>query len=280
MTIPLSVVVMTKNEERNIQRCLRALESFGEVFVVDSLSTDRTVELATKEGARVIPFRWNGQYPKKKQWALENVSFSYDWVLFVDADEIVQPELERELCDLFIRGPSAAAYSIQLDYVFEGRRLRFGQRVEKIALFRRSAGRFVDLSDLHVDRMWEVEGHYQPVIDGELGRLRGRLLHHDHDSLFSYFERHNRYSDWEAALSLDNALALGEESGRPFRRIAKRTFHRLPLRALIFFAYTYIFRLGFLDGPPGLHYAVSKSFYYWQVQAKVRELQRSRLQVG
>jgi glycosyltransferase involved in cell wall biosynthesis len=277
--IPISVVVMTKNEERNVVSCLEALREFEQVFVVDSGSSDRTVELANELGARVVDFEWNGHYPKKKQWALDNLPFSQAWVFYVDADEVVQPQLRAEIRKIFGSPRVADAYVVGLDYVFGGRRLRFGQRVHKVALFRRSAARFIDADDLHVDNMWEVEGHYQPAIAGRVAHLEGRLLHNDHDSLFSYFQRHNRYSDWEAALSVDGALVDPREGGERVHKLAKRLFHRLPGRPAFFFVYSYVFRLGFLDGVAGLNYAIAKSFYYWQVQLKARELARGRRRV-
>jgi glycosyltransferase involved in cell wall biosynthesis len=86
---------MTKNEELNIAKCLRSLNDFAEVFVVDSDSTDNTRTIAESMGARVVHFSWNGKYPKKKQWCLDNLSFSHDWVLFVDADEEIQSCAKR-----------------------------------------------------------------------------------------------------------------------------------------------------------------------------------------
>ena len=89
--IPVSVIVMTKNEEANIRACLAPMARFAEIFVVDSNSVDGTAAIATEMGARVVRFTWNGRYPKKKQWCLENLPFGYDWVLYVDADEQLFP---------------------------------------------------------------------------------------------------------------------------------------------------------------------------------------------
>jgi glycosyltransferase involved in cell wall biosynthesis len=99
--IPVSVIVMTRNEEARLPRCLAALKSFAEIFVVDSASTDGTAAVARSFGATLVPFRWNGQYPKKKQWCLENIPFSHDNVLYIDADEIMTHDLAAEIanCD-------------------------------------------------------------------------------------------------------------------------------------------------------------------------------------
>jgi glycosyltransferase involved in cell wall biosynthesis len=270
--IPVSVVVMTKNEERNIEACLRSLARFDEIFVVDSGSTDATCEIATRFGAIVRQFVWNGGYPKKKQWCLEQLPFSHDWVLYVDADERVTPPLVGEVEELATTGFGCAGYFAKLDYVFCGRVLKHGHRVAKLVLFDRHRGRFVDYDDLGAANMWEVEGHYQPAIDGSVSSLRGRILHHDHESLYHWFERHNRYSDWEAVLLLSGKLVHDREAQPPFRRIGKRLFERLPARGLVSFVHGYILRLGFLDGRAGFQYALARAFYYWQVTLKAREL--------
>ena len=271
--IPVSVVVMTKNEERNLRACLRSLERFDEVFVVDSGSTDATRAIATASGATVVDFAWDGGYPKKKQWCLDRLPFAHDWVLYVDADERVTPELADEVARTLAAGPRHAGYFVGLDYVFLGRVLRHGHRVYKLALLDRTRSRFLDYPDLDASNMWEVEGHYQPAVDGSTALLRGRLVHEDHDSLYHWFERHNRYSDWEAVLHAKGALVSGDEAQRRVRRALKRAFHRLPAKSLAAFLYGYVFRLGLLDGRAGLHYAVARSFYYWQVAVKRHELE-------
>jgi glycosyltransferase involved in cell wall biosynthesis len=275
--IPVSVVVLTKNEESNIGKCLDSLIDVGEVFVVDSGSTDRTLEIAERRGAKIAYFTWNRRYPKKKQWSLENLPIAFDWVLFVDADEEVTVELRAELEALFRNEVRQSGFFVRLNYRFMGRVLRHGQAVYKLVLFDRHRGRFVDYDDLDVANMWEVEGHYQPQIDGAVSVLGGRLLHDDHASLFEYFARHNRYSDWEAILRAKRGLVSDDEALPPGRRLMKRGFAALPMKSLLFFVYAYVFRLGFLDGRAGFHYAIAKSFYYWQIGLKERESQLSDL---
>ena len=270
--ISASVVVMTKNEERNIAKCLRSVAAFDEVLVVDSVSDDRTVEIATEMGAKVSPFRWNGGYPKKKQWCLENLSFSHDWVLYVDADEEVLPDLAAEIGRLMRASPEHAGYFVGYDYVFLGRVLKHGHRVYKLVLFNRHKGRFLDYDDLDAANMWEVEGHYQPRIDGTTGVLASRMLHADHDTLYHYFDRHNRYSDWEAVLRTKGKLVSPHEAQPGLRRWLKRIFDIVPLKGTVAFVDSYVLRLGFLDGRAGFHFALARAFYYWQIGVKILEL--------
>ncbi|MGY0781781.1 glycosyltransferase family 2 protein [Azospirillum argentinense] len=272
--IPVSVVVMTRNEAVNLPHCLSALDRFAERFVVDSGSTDGTPAIAAAAGARVVPFQWDGRYPKKKQWCLDQLPFGQDWVLFVDADERLGGALVEEIAALMATGPRHAGYFIDGRPVFLGRRLRFGTGNRKLALFDRRKARFPPAPDLDVATMWEVEGHYQPVIDGTVGRLRHSLDHADDKPVAAWFERHARYADWEAALRSDGRMRhlIGLESRA--RRWLKIGFNRLPARPLLVFLYGYVLRLGFLDGGPGLQHALARAFYYWQIGVKIADARR------
>ncbi|WP_245986187.1 glycosyltransferase family 2 protein [Azospirillum thermophilum] len=270
MTIPVSVVVMTRNEAANLPHCLPRLSRFAEIFVVDSDSEDGTQALAAALGIPVVPFRWDGRYPKKKQWCLDRLPFAYDWVLFVDADERPTPALVEEIARLMARGPRHAAYFIAGRPVVAGRPLRFGAWNRKLALLDRRRARFPEVRDLDVAAMGEVEGHYQPVVDGPVGALRHPMDHADEKPPSAWFDRHNRYSDWEAALRSDGRMAalIGRERG--WRRMAKLCLHRTPCRPLVAFLHAYVARLGMLDGRAGFDHAVARAFYYWQVGVKMR----------
>jgi len=271
--IPISVIVLTKNEEAGIATTLVNLRAFDDVVVVDSASTDRTVELSEEAGARVVQFAWNGGYPKKKQWALENAGAIHDWILLLDADERPSPELLTELRAKASEFESKrfGGYDILLSYQFAGRFLKHGHRVTKRSLLHRDHSRFPVVDDLDAPGIREVEGHYQPEVDGPIGSLRGRILHDDQDPIRSWFDRHNRYSDWEAYLALRNKLKADIAS----KRSAKgRIFDKVPFKPVLFFGYSYIARLGFLDGRAGLDYALALSGYYWQIGVKIREVRR------
>jgi len=277
MKIPCSAIVMTKNEELNIGKCLTSLDQFAEVFVVDSHSTDRTCEIAERMGARVITFTWNGAYPKKKQWCLDNLPFSYDWVFYLDADEQLTLAAAQEISAEIGGQSKHSGYFIGYDYVFLGRVLKHGRRVYKLVLFDRRKGAFRVFDDLAAQNAGEVELHFQPGIDGSVGLLRNHIIHKDHDSLFHYFERHNRYSDWEAVIRA-NTDDRGKESYLGNRRRLKSLFARLPFKGTLAFLDDYVLRRGFLDGYAGLQYAVARGFYYWQIGVKLQELRVAQRQ--
>ncbi len=278
--IPVSVVVMTRNEAANLPACLASLRRFNECFVVDSSSTDGTRAVAERHGARLVPFQWSGAYPKKKQWCLETLPFRHEWVFFIDADERVSDDLADEVAHVLAGRPPQAGFFVTGRYRFLGHNLRFGPRTHKLALLRKGRARFHPVPDLDVTTMWEVEGHYQPELDGPAGRLRGALRHADTRSPYAWFDRHNRYSDWEAALWVTGGFKAVDDHERPTRRWLKRLFRSLPARPLMVFFLDYIIRLGALDGIAGLHLCIARAFYYWQIDMKVHWLRYGKTDQG
>lgn len=271
--LPVTAIVSTKNESLAIRSCLDHLAEFDQVIVVDSMSADNTVELSRAvSGVEVVDFEWNGSYPKKKQWCLNQLNIRNQWILFVDADEYPTPELLGEIHEIVTcPHPQHVAYDIPLAYHFQGRRLLHGHQVVKRVLARRDSIRFPELNDLAAPGMGELEGHYQPSVAGSVGMAVARLAHDDPDPLASWIARHNKYSDWEAYLRSHPQLS------RDIRRLRSgqgRIFDAVPFKPLLFFIYSYIVKRGFLDGRAGLTYALSLSWYYWTISTKVREHKR------
>jgi glycosyltransferase involved in cell wall biosynthesis len=276
--IQASVLVQTKNEEASIEKCLAALRDFDEVIVVDSNSADRTAELARASGATVINFTWNGKYPQKKQWQLEHVPTRHPWILFLDADEFPSPELLEEIATI-VSDPAErrVAFDVPISYHFAGRELKHGHRVVKRTLLKRDANHYEDTGLMKLPVMTELEVHYQPEAAGEVGRTAGLLSHRDLDPVRTWFERHNKYSDWEAYIHADPAMRRTVRSAKS--RQGQR-FDRVPLKPLAFWVYSYVVRRGFLDGRAGFDYAVALAGYYWQIGLKTRELKRNGWQLA
>jgi glycosyltransferase involved in cell wall biosynthesis len=257
--IPVSVIVVTKNEQARLGRCLQALQQFDEIVVLDSDSTDATKGIAFSNNARVENFTWNGQYPKKRQWALDNLKLKHDRVFFVDADEIIPPLLAYEISKLEWR---AAGYFVRGKYVFGGKKLNFGLRNSKLAIFDRREMHFPVVDDLDIPGMGELEGHYQPVLktDNYIGRIRQCLIHEAYNS--SWRARHERYALWEAGMNAKNAWP---SENSPVRNAMKKIFRAVPLRPLVAFLYSYVWKFGFLDGAAGFNFARSRASYYQMI---------------
>jgi glycosyltransferase involved in cell wall biosynthesis len=276
---PVSVLIPTRNEEVNIGKCLDSLSWAAEIFVVDSQSTDHTAKIAHERGATVVPFRWNGGYPKKYNWALENLPWSNDWVLVVDADEEVTPKLADEIATAVKDGHGYAGFLARFDYFLLGSRICHGDPLEKPVLFKHRLTRYEKL-DVPEVTGYDIEVHEQPLVRGTLGRFKGRMTHWDMADLHHHFARHNLYSDWEALLrtryrerTMDGELRprlLGSVTER--RRFFKRLFMSMPCKPLIYFLYGYVLRLGFLDGRAGFSYNMLKAMYWYQISLKEYEL--------
>jgi glycosyltransferase involved in cell wall biosynthesis len=279
--LPVSVIVPVRNEARNLPRCLESLKTVGEVYVIDSQSTDDTAAIARSHGAKVVQFHYAGGWPKKRQWAMDTLPLSYDWILLLDADEV----LTQELCDEIraaIQDPSVDGYYLRLEMYFLGRRLRrSGASFWKLSLFRKGCGHYECRLQDQDASMADMEVHEHVVVDGATRQLRGRLVHHNVESLSRYIQKHNEYSNWEARVWVDgggrNELQpsfWGTQAQR--RRWLRRHFLEVPGSPLLFFLYKYFFLLGFLDGVPGLIYCLFQGIQFFHIKAKVFELRAAR----
>jgi glycosyltransferase involved in cell wall biosynthesis len=279
MTVPLSVLIPTKNEERNIRKCLESVAWADEIYVVDSYSTDHTGEIARSLGAEVVGFSWDGKGPRKKNWALDHLPWKHPWVLVVDADEEITPPLRAEIAAVVNRPSAYAAFLVPYHYYFLGRLLRHGAPLWKLILFQHHLTRFERMEVPEVTG-YDVELHEHPLADGPIGQLRSPMIHRDVEDLYHHFQRHNIYSDWEALLRTRyrHRSLEGEIRSRLFgsaverRRFLKRLFLSLPGKSWIYFFYSYVLWGGFLDGRPGFIYNVLKAFYWYEISIKEYEI--------
>ena len=280
--LPVSVIIPARNEAHNLPRCLASLASAGEVYLIDSQSSDDTVRIAESYGVKVAQFHYRGGWPKKRQWAMDTLPLNYDWILLLDADEVLTPELAAEIRGA-IQAPDADGYSIALEMYFLGRRLRHsGASFWKLSLFRKGLGRFECRLQDQTTSMADMEVHEHVIVNGRTRRLQHPLVHHNVESLDRYIQKHNEYSNWEARVWLDGnknedeiqPSLWGNQAGR--RRWLRRHFLELPGSPALFFLYKYFARLGFLDGIPGLIYCVFQGVQFFHIKAKIYELRALR----
>jgi glycosyltransferase involved in cell wall biosynthesis len=289
--LPVSVIIAARNEAKNLPRCLEALKDAGEVFVIDSQSTDDTVEVARSHGAQVVQFHYQGGWPKKRQWAMDTLPIAYDWILLLDADEALTFELEEEIRSATqaptgetstIRSSTTNGYYILLRTWFLGRALRHGDvGLWKLALFRKGKGRFeCRLKDQDAS-MADMEVHEHVVVEGATTRLRNPLIHHNVESLSRYIQKHDEYSNWESRVLLQRGDDVelppslwGTQAQR--RRWLKRKLFSVPGSPILLFLYRYILRFGFLDGVPGLIYCGFQAVQMFHTKAKIHELKTKK----
>lgn len=280
--IPVSVLIPAKNEEDNLSACLESVSRADEVFVVDSQSSDRSVEICEEYGAAVVQFHFNGRWPKKKNWSLENLPFRNDWVLIVDCDERITPELWDEI-DAAIQDSNHAGYFLNRRVFFLGKWIRHGGKYPdwNMRLFQHKKGRYENLNTEDIRNTGDNEVHEHVVVDGSVGYLKNDMLHEDFKDLFHWLERHNRYSNWEAKvyynilMGKDDSASIG---GNLFgeavqrKRFLKKIWVRLPFKPFLRFFLFYVLRLGFLDGKAGYIYGRLLSQYEYQIGVKLYEL--------
>jgi glycosyltransferase involved in cell wall biosynthesis len=278
--LPISVIIPVRNEARNLPRCLESLRGVAEVYVIDSHSSDETGAIARSCGAKVVQFDYPGGWPKKRQWAMDTLPFAHDWVLLLDADEILTPELAAEIRTA-VQDPKIDGFYIALRMYFLGKILRHGDaNFYKLSLFRRAKGRFeCRLKDQDAS-MCDMEVHEHMMVDGPKAKLSHPLVHHNVDSLSRYIQKHDNYSNWEASVWAQGESRLGElppafwGTQAQRRRWLKWKFLNIPGSPFLFFLYKYIFRLGFLDARPGLIYAGFQAMQMFHIKAKLFELRQ------
>lgn len=282
MKSDLTVIILTHNESMHIARALDSVKGFAsEVFVIDSGSSDDTVDLASRAGARVLhhPFV---NYAQQFQWALSNAPISTTWVMRLDADEIIEDDLALEISNK-LPGLAADIVGINLKrkHIFMNRWVRHGGRYPLVLLriWRHGQGRIED--------RWMDE--HMIVWGGRTVLFEGGFSDHNTNDLSFFTNKHNKYATREAIDVLNQRLglfardeSLSAESASfqaSFKRWAKESvFNRIPFTygALLYFLWRYLFQLGFLDGRSGLVYHFLQGYWYrFLVGAKLMELERS-----
>jgi glycosyltransferase involved in cell wall biosynthesis len=264
---------LTLNEEANLPRCLESLRWCDDIVVLDSGSSDRTVEIAREYGARVVtrPF---DNWASHQNWALESIEYRHPWLYYSDADEVMPPELRDELSQ--VATPSSqphAAYRVRYKNYFLGRWIRH------CGIYPTWVLRFYKPEKVRYERLVNPTAK----VDGSIGLLQEHFLHYSFNKgLQAWFDKHNKYSTAEAIETIRDLregtidwAGLVDFANPARRRLAiKHLSFRLPFRPLLRFLYMYVLKLGFLDGPAGFHYCMMLSIYEYMIVLKVRELRR------
>jgi glycosyltransferase involved in cell wall biosynthesis len=267
--LPVTVVIPTRDEERNLDACLSRLDAFAHIWVVDSGSTDATRAIAERHGARVIDFAWTGGFPKKRNWVLMNERFDAPWVLFLDADEHVSEAFVAEARAALAGSEGLAGFWLNYETHFMGRLLAHGVRQRKLALFRVGEGFYERIEDpgwSHLD----MEVHEHPILHGKIGEILARIDHLDYRGIDHYIARHHAYSSWEA--NRYHSLMADAGTSSPHLTLRQRAKYRHLAKwwfAPAYFLLTYVAKLGFLDGGAGFHHALLKMIYFYEIRLKI-----------
>ncbi|MBI5284567.1 MAG: glycosyltransferase family 2 protein [Chloroflexi bacterium] len=261
----VTVIIPTRDEALHIARCVDSARALGRVVVVDCGSVDGTREIAAAHGAQVVEHAWEG-HAGQKNWALRHLDIATEWVLFLDADEYLTPEAVEEMRASVVDAAVAGFY-LARRYIFLGKELKHAWWYpdHQLRLFRR-----------HGARCENVQVHEHMIVDGAARPLRAAIMHENLKGLSAFVERHNRYSDLEAA-ELANPAAdrkRGSFTGswaERRRALKDRVWFRVPLRPLARFAWLYFVKRGFLDGRRGLLFCSLIAMYEFLIDVKLME---------
>jgi glycosyltransferase involved in cell wall biosynthesis len=284
--IPLSVLVVTRNEEKNVERCLVSVHGWADqIFVVDSESSDRTRDIACRYADAVVelPYDHTRIIPWIFQWALDHLPLRNEWVLILEADQAVTPELRAELAALLGRPEirpeiRQSGFYIRRRQIFRGKPLRFGGYGGKylLKLFRRGHG-----------ELDPVEQDTRVYVRGPVGKLRAPLeeWNRKEDHILFYLQKHLRYAEAFAREELERRRRhlpwklTPRLFGTPDERVLwlKTRYYRMPLfaRPVLYFLYRYFFLLGFLDGKTGFLFHFLQAFWFrLVVDVRLEELMK------
>ncbi|MGY3361274.1 glycosyltransferase involved in cell wall biosynthesis [Bradyrhizobium sp. GM0.4] len=266
MTGSLTAIVLTHNEQIHIERCINSIKSYvSRIVVVDSGSTDATVEIAARCGAEIFthPFK---NYATQFNWALEHCGIATRWIMRIDADEYIDTELGSQISSrLSVVGPEITGFVVERRVKFLGRIIRFGGGVSPqfvLKIWRTNKGA--------VENRWMDE--HTILFEGASAQLSGLLIDENLKGIGFWVEKHNRYAAREVIDALNSEYRFFDESSEVIlsaqaqaKRFAKQSLYsRLPpiYRAVCYFIYRYIFRLGFLDGTAGLVFHLMQGLWY------------------
>ena len=282
MTASLAVVILTYNEEIHIERAIKSVQSIAsEIFVIDSGSKDATVKIAQKNGATVLYHPFINQ-AKQFNWALDNAPITASWIMRLDADEIIEPDLALEIQQKLLQlDANIVGINLKRKHIFLDRWVRYGGRYPLILMriWRTGYGR--------VEDRWMDE--HVVISSGETTTFDGGFADHNLNDLTFFTDKHNKYATREAIEVLNHKYQLFNQDKSlnsdstsfqaSFKRnIKEKIYNKLPftLSAFAYFIWRYIFQLGFLDGRSGLTYHFLQGYWYrFLVGAKIMELEKA-----
>ncbi len=267
----VSIFIQTLNEEANLPACLDSVAWSDDIVVLDSLSTDRTEAISRERGCCFFQRKYDGRGPHQN-WAMEHVPWKHRWVFYLDADERMTPELRAEI-EAIARDPKEQRVAF-----YCGRRNIFMGRWIRHAMPPGAIMRFFQPPKIRFERL----ANPTPLIDGPHGYLKNHFIHYNFSKgLGEWFERHNRYSTYEAAETLKalrerpvRALDLFARDRMARRLALKNLSFRMPARPALKFLFMAVAQGGALDGRAGLTYCALQAMYEYQIVLKVREMRR------
>ncbi|MEK7634768.1 MAG: glycosyltransferase family 2 protein [Patescibacteria group bacterium] len=273
MKLPISVIILTYNEEINLENCLKNLVDWAdEIFIVDSFSIDKTLEIAEKYGVKIFRHKFENQ-AQQFNWALDNLEIKNEWILRLDADEYLTEELKKEIAEVLPKiALEILGFYIKRRVYFMDRWIKHGSYYPTwiLRLFKKGKAR---------SEQRQMDEHIV-LLEGKAEKLKNDFIDNNKKDLTWWTEKHNNYASREAVEKMNYELGirnygekLGGQTGRK-RWLKNNFYYKMPMffRACFYFCYRYFIRLGFLDGKEGLIFHFLQGFWYrFLVDAKIYE---------
>lgn len=269
----ITAIILTKNEEKNIKKCIDSIKGFVDrIVVVDSYSDDETVNIAKELGADIFFNEWK-HYADQFNWALDNIDITTTWVYRIDADEVVTPELAMEISEKCKehKNDNVNGFIMKFKIYFLGRFLKYGGAypIYNLTIFKYGKGRYEN----------RAMGEHVVLTEGSMIELKNDCLHYDVKDISTWIDKHNKYStrevtDYTENLVTQNNLATLYGEAEKTKKIRDNFYYKLPLflRARFYYWYRYYLKMGFLDGKSGKIYAFLQAYWYrYLVDVKIYE---------
>ncbi len=271
MILDLTIAIPVRNEEKNLPGCFEAIgnDFAKKIVVIDSGSTDKTLEIAKANNADIINFVWDGKFPKKRNWFLRNHTPATKWILFLDADEYLTEEFKKEIAEK-LTAEDKAGYWLRYTIYFMGKKLRGGYPLKKLALFRVGAGEYERIDEDKWSKL-DMEVHEHPILNGETGHIKSKIDHKDFRDIAHYVNKHNEYASWEAERFIKASQKNGADKKWTIKQKVKYRLMSSVWIGPVFLFSSFFLLGGFKDGVRGLVFAILKMSYFTQVYCKIQE---------
>lgn len=268
----LTIAIPVRNEEKNLPGCLEAIgKDFArKIVIIDSGSSDATLEIAKNFGVDVIHFQWNGKFPKKRNWYLQNHPPETKWILFLDADEYLTEHFKTDARKA-LASNKYVGYWLNYSIYFQGIQLKGGYPLTKLALFRVGSGEYEKIEEQQWSQL-DMEIHEHPILTGKTGKIRSKIDHRDFRGVSHYVKKHDEYANWEAHRFLKFQTNLKNKASLTMKQKIKYKLMQTPLVGPMFFMGSFVLMGGFRDGATGLAFGILKASYFTQIYCKIQEL--------
>ncbi|WP_281298249.1 glycosyltransferase family 2 protein [Flavobacterium limnophilum] len=276
LPLPITIAIPIKNEALLLQGCLDAIgKDFVEkIVIIDSGSTDDSLEIAQRNDVEVLDFKWNGQFPKKRNWFLQNHTPTTRWVLFLDADEYLTEGFKNEIRKAIV-DENKVGFWLTYSRYFLGKKMKGGYPLRKLALFRVGAGEYERIEENNWSKL-DMEIHEHPILKGNVGTVKSEIDHLDFRGISHYVIKHNEYASWEAERIMKMGANLEIKKQWTWKQKIKYKLMLTPFIGPVFFFGSYFLLGGFRDGSRGLAFSILKASYFTQVYCKIKEQKLSK----